>query len=56
MCEICETVGCHTLEKSKYIYLDMYVEENDLPHIIAVETDDVYYYPKFCPECGRKLY
>lgn len=56
MCEFCETIGNHMLKESKYIYLYTHIEKDDLPCIVAVETDDVRYYPKFCPECGRKLY
>ena len=55
MCEFCETVGNHILEEGIYLDLYMNVEENDLPRIIAVESDYIDYYPKFCPECGRNL-
>lgn len=31
-------------------------DENNKVVIIATGDDSEYYYPKYCPECGRKLH
>ena len=49
----------NTLAEGDYISLNIGIV-NPSPHdkvnrIIITFGEDGYYYPKFCPECGRKL-
>ncbi len=54
-CPFCQVEGGHILEKSTHIDMTMYVDKGRAPYIMSCKTDDVSYYPKYCPECGRKL-
>ena len=51
-----EKEGWRKLVNCMWAQLHYGVDRNGRPFIIAV-GDDVsdYYYPKYCPECGRKL-
>lgn len=58
MCEICEnkTRTRKQLDKGTYITLDACYDLNDRLYLSAYESDETPgYYPKYCPECGRKL-
>ena len=61
MCELCEskTRTHKQLDKGTYITLEAYCDPNDSKGrlcLVACESDETSgYYPKYCPECGRKL-
>ena len=41
--------------EGSYIYLSLGVDKNNKVCMWATGEDTIYYYSKYCPECGRKL-
>ena len=59
MCKICENKiksQVTTIANGYNTYLDMGIDENLRLYFKAIGDDETdKYYPKYCPECGRKL-
>ena len=58
MCKLCENKPNtnQTIEEGEYIVLNAGIDENSELYFEAIgESCTNRYYPKYCPECGRKL-
>ena len=59
MCKMCENKiksQVITITNGYNTYLDVGIDENLRLYFKAIGDDETdKYYPKYCPECGRKL-
>jgi hypothetical protein len=59
MCAICDGIKTYTEKELKYAHWTaLYIGKNgDDTCYIYAQGDAIteYYYPKFCPECGRRV-
>ncbi len=59
MCEYCDrqTYQTFTVMENNEMYVDILIENmGGHVRIIGIGDNDAIYTPKYCPECGRKLY
>ena len=58
MCRLCENESetNQTIAEGMYVVLNAGIDEDSKLYFEAVgESHTDRYYPKYCPECGRKL-